>query len=64
MAEAGKGPIPPLPSGQDWYTLLTVYTLKRQSNTLLDDFIDNKTQLKLPYYLFKVIKITFKSAYI
>ena len=64
MAKVGRGPIPLSPGGQDWYTLLTVYTLKHQSNTLLDNFIDNKIQPKLPYCLFKVIKTTFKGAYI
>ena len=62
MAEADKGPTPPSPGGQDWYTPLTIYTLKRQSNTLLDNFINNKTWPKLPYHSFKAIKITLKGA--
>ena len=39
MAEAGRGPTPPSPGGQDWHTPLTVRTLKRQSDALLDNEI-------------------------
>jgi len=42
MAEAGRGPTPPSPGGQEWHTPLTVYTLKRQFDAFLDDFIDNE----------------------
>ena len=42
MAEVGRGPTPPLPGGQDWHTLLTIYMLKHQSDALLDDFINNE----------------------
>ena len=58
MAEAGRGPMPLLPGGQDWHTPLTIRTLKRQANALLDDEI----WPKLPYYLFKAIKTTLKGA--
>ena len=62
MAEAGRGPTPPSPGGQDWHTPLTVYTLKRQFDAFLDDFIDNEIQPELPYCSFKTIKITLKGA--
>ena len=58
MAEAGRGPTPPSPGGQDWHTPLTVRTLKRQSDALLDDEI----WPELPYRSFKAIKTTLKGA--
>jgi len=62
MAEAGRGPTPPSPGGQDWHTPLTVHTLKRQSDALLDDFMDDETWPELPYHSFKAIKTTLKGA--
>ena len=62
MAEAGRGPIPPSPGGQDWHTPLTVHMLKRQSNALLDDFINDEIWPELPYHSFEAIKTTFKGA--
>jgi len=62
IAKADRGPTPLSPSGQDWHTPLTVRTLKRQSNALLDDFMDDEIWPKLPYCSFKAIKTTLKGA--
>ena len=62
-AEAGRGPTPPSPSSQDWHTLLTVHTLKRQSDALLDDFMDDEIWPELPHHSFKAIKTTLKGAH-